>query len=80
MSVTNLSAHSMGGGGGDQEVVHTAEYLSWRKLHLAKSKLSNVCEMASFMAGFAVVRKYSLVHLFSNYFTAYLVVTICYVF
>ncbi|XP_021966293.2 calcium release-activated calcium channel protein 1 isoform X2 [Folsomia candida] len=55
MSVTNLSAHSMGGGGGDQEVVHTAEYLSWRKLHLAKSKLSNVCEMASFMAGFAVV-------------------------
>ncbi|CAG7816211.1 unnamed protein product [Allacma fusca] len=34
---------------------HTAEYLSWRRLHLSKSKLSGVAEMASFMAGFAVV-------------------------
>lgn len=65
MSLFNLSAHSITGAKNQshdksQEDVHTAEYLSWRKLHLAKSKLSNVAEMASFMAGFAVVCKYVL--------------------
>lgn len=42
------------------DLFNTTEYLSWRRLHLAKSKLNNVTEMASFMAGFAVVRKMQL--------------------
>lgn len=34
---------------------NTVEYLSWRRLHLSKSKLDNASEMSSFMAAFAVV-------------------------
>jgi len=39
-----------------EDVINSPEYLSWRRLQLSKSKLSNVAEMASFMAGFAVVK------------------------
>ncbi|CAL8130592.1 unnamed protein product [Orchesella dallaii] len=42
-------------GSSPSDQYNTVEYLSWRRLHLSKSKLKNVAEMASFMAGFAVV-------------------------
>lgn len=73
MSQSNLSTHSIPGrshreqGADDSEVVHSPEYLSWRKLHLAKSKLANVAEMASFMAGFAVVGFFSIPYRTRNY-------------
>lgn len=35
--------------------MNTHEYLSWRRLHLSKSKLSNCIEMAEIMSAFAVV-------------------------
>ncbi len=43
----------MGRPKGDEGEVdtHTPDFLSWRRLHLAKSKLSNVAEVASFMSG-----------------------------
>jgi len=40
-----------------REKIAKSRYLAWKGLHLSKSKLTNVVEMASFMAGFAVVRK-----------------------
>jgi hypothetical protein len=61
----------MGRPRGDEGEVdtHTPEFLSWRRLHLAKSKLSNVSEVASFMSGFAVV---SFIFIYINIFVSLL--------
>jgi len=40
----------------DQDDYNSAEYLSWRRLHLSKAKLKSVTEISAHMAGFAVVR------------------------
>lgn len=50
---------------GQPDLINSPEYLSWRRLHLAKSKLDSVTEMSSFIGGFALVNaKYTISNVF----------------
>jgi calcium release-activated calcium channel protein 1 len=50
----------------NKDYIHTAEFLAWKRLQVSKAKLSTITEIATLLAGFAVVSKnfISYMHIF----------------